>query len=175
MFQPQRSIERRALLRHGDRLLDAVEELTACKFQSVPASLRQLIGAFVEAVTGQAPVKVPARPGLAHSLLLEVEGALLDRSARVHRIHRIVAGRGSTDWLVVELPRLGVDGITPEWIEIAEAAVERTFHRWAWSQYHTRAAAEHGSGLITAWRRQELAWSNYWRLHEELSTLVGGP
>lgn len=50
--------------------------------------------------------------------------------------------------------------------------MERGYDRWAYAHHHMRKAAAQRRGVKAAWQRQELAWTNYWQLQEELNALT---
>ena len=72
---------------------------------------------------------------------------------------------------VRSLPPVAPNGLDDGWLERAFLTVERAFDRWAWAQERAVRAARGRAYVLQAVACVTVAWSNYWRLIEELDRL----
>lgn len=176
---------RKRLLAITDQLLGEIEELNLADRRRVPGILKHQIEHVFAVMRRGRPIPEFRTPTRAHDLVLNLLAPLLAANARnpqpfshprrpagLPAIERL---GGRTTWKRLVLPPQPAEGITPEWLELAFATVERAYDRWAWAQHHAVRAAMARRGARSAVRRAVAAWSNFFQLADDLDRLRGQP
>jgi hypothetical protein len=171
--------ERRSKLAITDHLLNDIEELLLANRTRVPPTLAERLHHVQNALTDRPRMSTPHNLHHAHRLVLALQGPLLAANRRYpqpyqHERHaagqpvKVRVGSGAS-WKVLTLPGVPPEGIGLDWLELAEAMVDRAYQRWAWAQHHVKTCNTVRSGLRPALARATAAWENYSDLMEQFT------
>ncbi|HEX6350340.1 MAG TPA: hypothetical protein VF160_13235 [Candidatus Dormibacteraeota bacterium] len=172
---------RRQLLRESDDLLGEIELLRLHGRRELPDPLRRGLWAF-QLRAGRADPNLPTSVRTAHNLVFALQQRLMaanprrpDSGAHPGRpagMPAVTPIRPGIEWkLLVLPPHPGADR-QASWLELIEAAVERSFDRWAYANFHACRAVKAHRNVPAALAVMRVAWNNYWELSREAAHIA---
>jgi hypothetical protein len=174
--------ERRRQLTITDHLLDEIEDLQLADRTAVPRSVAERLRQVQRELIDGPERSAPRNLRHAHNVVLALQGSLLAANPRYPRPRsheRRALGQpfqdhsaARTPWKLLALPPIPLNGVDPEWTTLAEATVERAFHRWAWAQHHATARPGGKYRALHPIARAMAAWTNCWQLIEDFERIT---